>query len=193
MKRHNVQATATAGTMLKYKSVLKILALALAAAPAAAQEPDSLAVQRQEYNKQAGVEKLELLTLLLHQALQTNNFDAVSQHLANKYVYDKMMQLGTAPVRETLLLYTPTDMLLDFQRDFGKVVQDGVLLEVNWPATYIREVTFADTPAAHNAVIFPVQLHLSSAIGMPFQVHFNVARLDGRYYLLPPLRLPEEY
>ncbi|WP_276499041.1 hypothetical protein [Pontibacter litorisediminis] len=180
--------------MAKYKFLFVMLVLAAVVTnSAAAQHPDSLAVQRQQHNQQAGAEKIELLTLLVHQALQTNNFDTIRQQLVNKQVYDKLMQLGTAPVREMLLLYSPTDLLMDFQKDFGQVIQDGVTLEVNWPTTYIREAIFADTSPTQNAIVIPVQLHLSTATGMPFQVHFNAARLDGRYYLLPPLRLPEEY
>ncbi|WP_266202930.1 hypothetical protein [Pontibacter kalidii] len=162
------------------------------ATPAAAQDPDTLAVQRQEFNQQAGAESVEVLALLLHQALQENNFELLRQHLADKRVYDKMMQLGTATVRESLLLYSPTDMLLDFQKDFGQVIQNGATLEVDWPTTSIKETIVADTPPTRNAIIFPAQLHLNSGSGLPFQVHFTTARLDGRYYLLPPLRLSEE-
>lgn len=180
--------------MAKYKFVLGIMAMTiLATTPAAAQDPDSLSVQRQQFNQQAGVENMEILALLLHQALQSNNFDLLDQHLADKQVYDKMLQLGTLPVREALLLYTPTDMLLDFQKDFEQVVRNGMVLEVNWPTTFIKEALSGDVPITQNAIIFPMRLHLSSATGLPFQVHFNVARLDGRYYFLPPLHLQEEF
>lgn len=180
--------------MAKYKVMVWGMTLALlAAAPAAAQDPDSLAVERQALNQQPGMENVESLALLLHQALQHNNFDTIRQHLVNKQVYDKMLQLGSAPVRETLLLYSPTDMLQDFQRDFGQVIQDGVTLEVDWPTTFIQESLTADISPTENAIIFPVQLQLSSASGLPFQVQVHAARLDGRYYFLPPLRLTEQY
>ncbi|MCX2739591.1 hypothetical protein [Pontibacter anaerobius] len=130
--------------------------MALATATAAlAQDPDSLALQRQAYNQTAGAESMEALALLLHQALQTNNLELLRQHLADKQVYDKMMQLGNV--------------------------------------SSVRKAIFGDASATQNAIIIPVQLHLSSDTGLPFQVHFNAARLDGRYYFLPPLRLAEEY
>ncbi|OKL41980.1 hypothetical protein A3841_08215 [Pontibacter flavimaris] len=179
--------------MGKYKIFFGMIAGALiTVTPVAAQDPDSLEVQRQEHNQQAGTENLETLALLLHQALQTNNPELLRRHLVDKRVYDKLMQLGTAPVRESLLLYSPTDLQLDFQQDFGQVMQDGATLEVDWPTTSIKETIVADTPPTRNAVIFPAQLHLNSSSGLPFQVHFTTARLDGRYYLLPPLRLSEE-
>ena len=179
--------------MAKYKIIWAIVLSSLIAAPAAAQDPDSMAVQRQALNQQPGLENVESLALLLHQALQNNNFDSIRQHLVNKQVYDKMLQLGTASVRETLLLYSPTDMLQDFQRDFGRVIQDGITLEVDWPSTFIHESLMADISPTENAIIFPMQLQLSSASGLPFQVQVHAARLDGRYYLLPPLRLTEQY
>lgn len=161
------------------------------AVPATAQEPDSLALQRLQQNKVAGANSLQELSLLLHQALQQTNFDPLAQHIANKQVYDKMLQLGTAPVRETLLLYTPDAMLIDFQKDFNKVIRDGLTLELNWATTRLQGIA-ADVSSPHNAAIVPVQVQLTVPGGSPVQVHYSAARLDGRYYFFPPLLIPNQ-
>ncbi|TPE43744.1 hypothetical protein [Pontibacter mangrovi] len=166
-------------------------ALALASAPALAQDPDSLAAERERQNQVSGASSVQVLARLLEEALQQTTFDPLRQHLADKQVYDKMLQLGSASVREALLLYTPTDMLMDFQKDFGNVIRDGITQEVNWPATRLQKIT-ADTVAEQNAIIIPVRLQLSSPSYLPVEVEFNAARLDGRYYYLPPLRIPSK-
>ncbi|ARS36406.1 hypothetical protein [Pontibacter actiniarum] len=165
---------------------------ALATAPALAQEPDSLAVQRLAHNKVAGAESAEALALLLHQALQRTNFDPVSPHMISKQVYDKMLLTGVLPVQEALVLYTPDEMQYDFQKGFSQVVRDGIALEVSWPDTQVKSVLTGVPASPHRVAVLPVRLTLTSPGSLPFVVQFNAARLDGRYYFLPPLFMPNK-
>ncbi|MDX5422581.1 MAG: hypothetical protein LPK07_01975 [Hymenobacteraceae bacterium] len=165
---------------------------------ATAQEQDSLEVQRLRQNQFSGAASVEALATLLHNALQHTNFEPLYKHVVDKQVYDKMLQLSTVPVRETLIIYTPDQILQDFQRNFNKVIRDGITLEVSWPETGLQSIK-ADTSSHLNAVIIPVQLTLTSPVNPPFKVIFNAARLDNQFFYLPPLQLvspdlaPDEY
>lgn len=180
--------------MAKYKSVgwaFVFSFLVWMAMPACAQNPDSLAMQRLEHNKTSGAESVRDLALLLQQALQQTNFDVLSPHVVDKLVYDKMLLVGPLAVQEALVLYSPSEMQFDMQKGFGRVLQDGMALEATWPGIALKSI-LADTASPHNALIFPVTLILSSPGTPDIKLQFSAARLDGRFYFMPPLFIVNE-
>ncbi|RAU82179.1 hypothetical protein DP923_10270 [Pontibacter arcticus] len=131
------------------------------------------------------------MAVLLHGALQGSDFSLLQPYIPTKQVYDKLMQLGNAPVRESLLLYLPDQIQNDFQKDFSQLLKDGALLEMNWAEAKIKRIT-ADTALVKNTTIIPVKLEIAAYGLPPVPITFNVIRLDGKYYYLGPLQIPNK-
>ncbi|MFD1185635.1 hypothetical protein [Pontibacter rugosus] len=177
--------------MATYKLFLGIATiLAGSPAPLWAQASATVATPPPDSQQTTGAASAEALATLLHQALQNTNFKPLLVYLADKQVYDGLLQASTTPVREAIMLYTPDQIQLDFQRGFNDVIRTGAVLEVNWAQTNVQAVTTA--AASDSAAIVPVQLHLSTPGSPGFVVQFSAALLNGYYYYLPPLFIPSK-
>lgn len=180
--------------MGKYRRIIGMLTVVLttlADTPSRAQNIDSLALQRLEFNNVPGADNVATLALILHQALQNTNFDPLNQHVINRNVYDRMFQTGILPVQRELILDSPYEMLQDLQLDFSQVIQDGFVMEISWPNTKITAI-YTDTYTPHPAMVVPVTLELHSLDGLPFLLEFFAAYFEGRYYFMPPLYIVNE-